>query len=317
MSRVLSRFGGEKRDGLRVRLLALVAVLALLGAACGGAEERPTGDDGEEIDLVAFCEGAITGEARFSEGPELDDEGNPTEESLEELRTDMEPLLADIEQNTPEEISSEVETVLGGVRSALETGDPAAFQNVEFMEADTAMDEYVFENCEFDATEEFVAVDYAYEGLPETLSPGRTAFRLDNQGSEVHEAVIFRINDDVDTPLRELLDLPDDEVEEMIQFRGVTFAGPGDAGYGVVELDAGRYGFICFIPVGTTSMESLFEEGEEGDEGEGASPTPTDSPTASPSPTGSPAEGDEDDEGEGAGPPPHFTEGMFAEVTVS
>lgn len=313
MSEVLNRSGGEKRDGLRVRLLALVAVLALLGAACGGAEETPTGDDGEEIDLAAFCEGAITGEARFSEGPELDDEGNPTESGLASLRTDMEPLLADIEQNTPEEISSEVETVLQGVRDGLETGDPESFQNMEFMEAEAALDEYVFENCEFDATEEFVAVNYAYQGLPATLSPGRTAFRLDNQGSEVHEAVIFRINDDVDTPLRELLDLPDEEVEEMIQFRGVTFAGPGDAGYGVVELDPGRYGFICFIPVGTTSMEALFE----GDEGEGASPTPTGSPTASPSPTGSPAEGDEDENEDGEGPAPHFTEGMFAEVTVS
>lgn len=309
-------FGYRKHSGLR--LLALVMVLALLGAACGGGEEEPDDAAGEEIDLVAFCEGAIEGEARFTQGPEVDDQDNPTEESLQQLRDDMAPLIADIEANTPDEISSEVGTVLEGVRTALDTGDPEPLENPAFMEADTALDEYVFENCEFESREEFVAVNYEYQELPETLSAGRIAFRLDNQGSEVHEAVVLRINDGVDLSLEELLDLPEEQGQEMAEFKGVAFAGPGEAGYGVMDLEPGRYGFVCFIPVGTTSMDALFEEGGEG---EGASPgaeataSPTGSPTASPSPTGSPADGE--GEGEGEGPAPHFTEGMFAEVTVS
>lgn len=304
-----------------LRVLAVVAALSMLAAACGG-EETPDGAGGEEVDLAAFCEGVIQGEARFNEGPEVDEQGNPTEGSLQQLRDDMAPLITEIEENTPEDIQSEIETVLNGVRDGLETGDPEAFQNPEFLEADIAVDEYVFENCEFETRQEFVAVDYEYEDIPETMDSGRVAFRMDNEGSEVHEAVVFRVNDDVDASVEDLLDLPQEESEEMVEFRGVMFAGPGDSGYGVVDLEPGRYGFICFIPVGTTSLEDLMDEGgEEGNASPtaGASPTsaasPTGSPTTTASPTGSPA-GD-DEEGESGEAAAHHTRGMFAEVTVS
>lgn len=302
-------FGGREHGSRRargggVRLLALVVVLALLGAACNGGEDAPDEAAGDDIDLVAFCEGAIEAKARSMQGPELDDEGNPTEESLEQLRDDMAPLIADMEANIPVEIRSQVVTVLAGVRAGLDTGDPEAFMNPAFFEADAAIDEYVFENCELENREEFVAVDFEYQELPETLGSGRIAFRMDNQGSEVHEAAVVRINDDVDLTLRELLDLGHEEGEQMIEFKGVTFAGPGDTGYGVMDLEPGRYGFVCFIPVGTTSLEALFEEGGDEQAPPGAEPTEE-----------SPAEGDEP--GEDEGPPAHFTQGMFAEVTVS
>ena len=91
----------------------------------------------------------------------------------------------------------------------------------------------------------------------------------------------------------------------------MTFASPGSQGYAVVDLDAGRYGMVCFIPVGTESLDEL--EGPEG----GESPEATASPTGAASPTGtaSPPAGGEG-EGDG-GPPPHFTRGMVAEFSVA
>jgi len=307
------------------RLLAVLTALALTATACGNGGDGPAGAGDEQIDLAAFCENVIAGEARFQQGPELDDQDNPTEEGLEELRNEIRPHLTEIEQNTPEEIRSEIETVLSAVRTALDEGDTAALESLEFFEAESVMDEYVFDNCEIENKQEFVAVNYEYQGVPETLEAGQTGLRMENRGTEVHEAIVFRINDDVDTPIRELLDLPEEEAEAVMEFRGAAFAGPGEAGSAVIDLDPGRYAFVCFVPVGTTSMQALLEEGEE-EEGAspagGASPTPTGTPaagasptpTATPTPAGSPGAG----EGEGEdGPPAHFTQGMFVEVTVS
>lgn len=271
-------FANRDQSGRRARGGVLVVVMVLLGSACGDRPDEAAGDD---IDLAAFCDGVIQGKARFSKGPELDDQGNPTEESLEQLRVDMAPLLSDIKANNPDSIRSEVETVLAGAQTGLDTGDPQSFQTPEYLEANAALDEYVFENCEFQAREEFVAIDYDYEELPEIVSAGRIGFRMDNQGNEVHDAMVVRIDDDTGLTLLELFGLLDEQREQMTEFKGVTFAGPGSSGYGVVDLEPGRYGFICFVEVGTTSLESLFEGG-----------------------------------GEDERPASHFAQGMFAEVTV-
>lgn len=290
------------------KALAAAIVLMLVGASCtvDGTDDTETGGTGTEasageIDLASFCDGAIEGEAMFNAGPELDAEGNPTADSLEEFSGQLEPLLQDLEENAPEEISSDVETVVEGVRTSIEEGDSENMQQPNIFQADAAIDNYVFENCDLEASQELVAVDYAFEGVPENLSPGQIGIRLDNQGDEVHEAVIFRIDDETDQSMAELLELPEEEGEELAEFRGVAFAGPGDQGSVVVDLDEGRYAFVCFIPVGTTSMDALAEqEGPDGGEGAPEEDQGTEEP----------------EEQEQQGPAPHFTEGMVTEFTV-
>jgi hypothetical protein len=331
-SLLFTRAGHRKgvQANRKLRWLAVLAALMLLASACGG-DDADTGDGGdaggEEIDLAAFCEGAIEGEAVFTRGPETDEEGNPAEGSLEQLKSDIEPHIEAIEQNTPQEIESEVDAVLEAVRSALETGDQESTQNPEFLEAETVLDEYVFENCEFDNQQEFAAVDYAYEAVPASLSAGRVAFRMDNRGDEVHEAVFFKIAEGEQRSMQELLALPEEQVEQVAEFQGVTFAPPGTQGYAVVDLEAGRYSMVCFIPVGTESLDELGPP--EGGESPGATSSPTGtasspaasptgaSPTAAASPTSTASPGAAG-EGEGEeGPTPHFRRGMVAEFTVS
>lgn len=306
------------------KVLAVAVVLMLVGASCTGddTDESETGgaDTGAdtssgEIDLASFCNGAIEGESMFQAGPELDEEGNPTADSLEEFSGRLEPLLQDLEENAPEEVSSDVDTVVEGVRTALEEGDMEAVFTPEIFEADSAIDEYVFNNCELDSTQEIVAVNYAFEDVPENISPGQVGIRLDNQGEDLHEAVIFRIDDETDLSVEELLDLPEEEGQELAEFKGVAFAEPGGQASAVVDLEEGRYAFVCFIPVGATSLEDL--EGPGGPEAEESpeadqSPETEESPEADQSP-----EAEESPDGEEQeGPPPHFTQGMFAEFTV-
>ena len=130
-------------------------------------------------------------------------------------------------------------------------------------------------------------VDYAFAGIPDAVDAGSVlGFR--NEGDEPHEMVVFRINDDVELSIQELLALPEDEVGEMVQQTGFALANPGeDAEETVTVAEAGNYAMLCFIPIGTTSI-----------------------PEGTPPPSGAPMPS-----GIGSGPP-HFTVGMVKQFTV-
>ncbi|HEX2029229.1 MAG TPA: hypothetical protein VHF25_14640 [Nitriliruptorales bacterium] len=314
------------RRGRRRAVVAAAAVALVIASCEGGGQDvggdvatpTPTRDD---VDIAAFCDAAIEGESLLRAGPELDEQGNPTEEGVQRFSEQLGPLLEDLERNAPQEISSEVDAVVENVRRAVDEGDSAATQTPEHFQADAAIDDYVFENCELDAAQEITGEDYAFNGVPATLSAGQVGIRLDNQGREVHEAVIFRINDDVEENIEELLQLPQEQSEAVVEFKGVAFAEPDSTGSTVIDLEAGRYGVVCFIPVGTTSLDSLFAGGPEGDDGQASPGGPSPTGTGSPTPDESPVDGESPTaagtEGPGEEGPPHFTRGMFAEFEVN
>ncbi|HWH35362.1 MAG TPA: hypothetical protein VNT56_08610 [Acidimicrobiales bacterium] len=143
-------------------------------------------------------------------------------------------------------------------------------------------------------TVDITGVDYAFEGVPQSVPAGTTLAFTNGSEGEVHELVALRIDDDQNRPLEELLGLPDEEAEEVTEFQGVSVALPGEQGT-VVEGDLtldepGTYALLCFIPTGADP--AVYEEilANPPPEGEG----PPDVP----------------------GGPPHFTQGMVAELTV-
>ena len=244
--------------------------------------EAETTTTAAEVDVAAFCDTAIQTDMTASAGPDVDFE-TATQEEVQEAMTEFGdrilPMLEDLAANAPDELSESIATITQGMQSGLETGeDPMA--SPEFQQADAAVDEFVLENCEDLTVMDVQLVDYAFEGVPATMEPGVTAIRAENTGAELHEIVVFRINDDVDASIEELLELPEEEADEMIEFKGFAMAPPGESAVVFAELDPGRYGMICFIPVGTTSFEDLPEE-----------------------------------ESDATGPP-HFTQGMIAEFEV-
>ena len=132
-------------------------------------------------------------------------------------------------------------------------------------------------------------VDYAFAGIPDGVDAG-TVLGFRNEGDEVHEMIVVRINDDVSQSLPELLALPQEEAMQLVQNVGVAIANPGeDAEETVTLTEEGNYGMICFIPLGTTSLP----------EGSG----------------GPPASGEPLPSGIGSGPP-HFTLGMLKQFSV-
>jgi hypothetical protein len=123
--------------------------------------------------------------------------------------------------------------------------------------------------------------EYAFEDIPETVEAGQTAITFTNQGGEEHQLVLIRVNDGVTASVEELAQLQE-EAFSMIEVKGFAMAAPGESDPGFVDLEPGRYGALCFFPVGSTP-EVVAAAEEIGQEIEG---------------------------------PPHFTQGMVAEFTV-
>ncbi len=139
------------------------------------------------------------------------------------------------------------------------------------------------------------AVDYAFEGVPKSAKAGTTLAFKNASAGEVHEVIVVRLKEGETRPVEELLALPPGEGEQLFAGEpGVAVALPGEDGMvvnGSLTLDQpGRYVMFCAIPTGADpqAYRDLFAAPPSDQQG------PPDIP----------------------GGPPHFTMGMFAELTV-
>lgn len=126
---------------------------------------------------------------------------------------------------------------------------------------------------------EITGVDYAYEGLPDTVAAGTELAFTNAADDEVHEVVLLRVDDDEARPLDELLALPEAEQQEVASFQGVSVALPGEDGQvaeGSLTVDEpGRYLLICTIPQGADPdayREALASGAQEAPQVEGGPP---------------------------------------------
>jgi hypothetical protein len=108
-----------------------------------------------------------------------------------------------------------------------------------------------------EGTIEITGQDYAFEGVPEIAASGAELTFTNGSGVEFHEMVVFRVVDGEERTLEELLELPEEESESLIEFQGVLVAMPGEDGFdpeaegtSVAVGEAGRYAIVCFIPQG-------------------------------------------------------------------
>lgn len=274
----------DRRRRLRkVGAISVALTLTLGMAACGDDDEDAattttedastdtTADEpagGGEGDLVAFCDAIIEVDATFAAGgPEGPD---PTR---------LQSAFQEAQSTAPADIAADVEEIITLIQET--ASNPDQEPPAELEELDTSIDEYVVGNCDF-AEVEVTGTEYSFEGLSEPIAAGQTTFNLANEGGEQHEVVVVRINDDVTAPIEELAQLPDEEVFSMIEVKGFAFAPPGETDQTFADLEPGRYGALCFLPVGSTpeAAAAAEESGEEIDA------------------------------------PPHFTQGMIAEFTV-
>ena len=243
----------------------ILMVPALVLAGCSG---------GPSADVSAFCDSVVNVEALLSSEP--DDPAAWAEEAT--------GALIALQEDAPDEVSGAVGTIADALIPAIESGDEeqffAAFDSEEVGEASQVVDTYMVDECGWEVTP-VTAREYEFEGDLDGLQAGMNGLGFENGGTELHEMVLFRMNDDTTESIDELLALPEEEAEGKVTEAGGAFGFPGDTDTLFVDLDPGRYAIVCFLPVGATpdNLEAL-ESGEFDDA------------------------------------PPHFTQGMFREFTV-
>lgn len=234
-----------------LRLVALCAAVLLIASACGGddgedsaaptaAAEETAEHDAESHD--AFCESVVQAETQVLAAA---DGGDPS---------GIEDLLATVEESTPPELEEQVGVVTSTVREALETRDDRLFEDEEFSTNEEEVDQWVADNCGFERVD-VTAVDYAFEGVPETLGAGTVSFAFSNEGTEMHEMLMVRYKDP-STTIEDLMKLSDREAQKVIDFLGASFGPPGASDVESKSLTPGKYALLCFVPVGSTSEKA-------------------------------------------------------------
>ena len=138
------------------------------------------------------------------------------------------------------------------------------------------------------------ATDYGFEGIPSTMKTGTKLTLTNSSTKEVHELVAFRLPDGEKRSAKELVALPQAQLQAL--FAGppaaVLVAPPSQPGFtasgdGTLS-QPGRYLFLCFIPTGVNPDEYL----KAAQAAQGGPP-------------------------DVKGGPPHVVHGMYAEATVS
>ena len=136
------------------------------------------------------------------------------------------------------------------------------------------------------------AIDYGFEGLPSEVAAGTMLTLTNASTAEFHELVAVLLPAGEARTAEELLALSEEEQTALMSGEpaAVLVAMPGEAGIAVVGdgtlSEPGRYLILCAIPVGADPAAVM---------------AAMSAATAAP---------------ELEGGAPHFTEGMFADVTV-
>jgi hypothetical protein len=250
----------------RTRTIAAVlgASIALLPlAACGDDESAdPTtttaaGGTATEASAEGFCEQAFATDAAVNAANASAGEQGPDEAAVEEATTQ----LAALEEAAPAGAEDTAAAVVAATEEMFTTPGPPSDA---FMSSFADLIDWMADNCDYQVID-VEAHEYAFEGLPETAEAGRTIVRITNHGNEVHEIAFAKAKDGVTTSAEELVQLPEEEAAEQVEFLSSGFAMPGATGGALLDMSDGRYLAVCFIPTGMTpeAMEQMMTSGAE------------------------------------------------------
>ncbi len=267
MRRPLSpTFSRPARHRRRTLVGALVVVAALGGVACGDDDddEAAAPTTTAAASFTAYCDASFELESYFAEEPDVDFATASEAQIAAAFTTYLQgakPLIDKAVPLAPAEVKASIDLqvaefnrVLAEV-SAGRLPDEEAFESPAVSDAEAKTHAFDLANCGWNGVD-VTATDYAYAGLPATLEAGRTSIDLTNNGQELHEIVFLGKNPGVTETFDQILALPEEEAMTKVRPASFTFAAQGDTEYTVLDLPAGSYLAVCFIPQGTISDET-------------------------------------------------------------
>jgi hypothetical protein len=159
--------------------------------------------------------------------------------------------LADLQKNAPDELSSDVDSVVATSKKFRATSNAQPLQSPAVHAKTTKIDKYYFGKC--DGQKATIAgVDYGYTGSKPGYDAGQFRIAFPNQGKEFHELALVKKKPGVTESFDQLLKDPN-AAQSKIDFVTQTSADPGKEGFIATDLSKGDYLMVCFIPKGTTS----------------------------------------------------------------
>lgn len=272
-------------SGARRWLVVALAASMVVLSACGDDDDNEAAEGGGATTtsapaaLTAWCDDVVRIQVLEPEVPE--DAPPEAQEAAEQKFFDDEvlPLLDKIEREAPASAKADVTAIVTFFRDK----GPAAFEDDAFAPLETRANEAWARACGAAAETAVTASDYEFRGVPPQLRVGYALFRFTNSGTELHEMILLRKKADTTESFDQLLELPEEEAKAKVDDAGGAFAFPGDTDTAVVDLKAGDYAMLCFIPVGLTPEAAMAAEKS----------------------------------GQGPQGPPHFTRGMKQEFKVA
>jgi hypothetical protein len=225
-------------------LVGPLTVGALLGGvpAVAGAQTQPTPD------VTAFCDAGLKVDQAFAAA------GQSNKPPTKKQQQAIEQSLTQALNVAPADVAADVQSIQGIIQSALQSKqDPS--QNPTFLQNLASINQYRYSSCGYNQVQ-VTGIEYEFQGLPKTLPAGKTAIQFTDAGTELHMLDLFRIK--TKDSLKKLLALPQKDVAKKVQDIGsadVTTLGGTE--YVFADLKPGRYGAVCFFPVGATSLEAL------------------------------------------------------------
>jgi hypothetical protein len=162
------------------------------------------------------------------------------------------PALEMFVDTLPAELTEQGTVYVDSLTAAFD-GDPDVIMSPEFVAANQAIGDAMFEGCEVAERLDVAGVDYGFEGLPDSIANGLVAVRFTNQtaNEEPHELIVLQRPPGDETPLDDIAAMSPDEVMEDFPMMGVVFAdSAGGTSTSFMELPAGSYVAICTIPIG-------------------------------------------------------------------
>jgi len=107
-----------------------------------------------------------------------------------------------------------------------------------------------------DGVVEVELVDFAFEGLPDSVAAGTRLTITNSSAVELHKLSALPLPDGEDRPVEELITLPATELGAILRVLPATVLAAGPGGPQLDELGdgtlsaPGRYALICAIPLG-------------------------------------------------------------------
>lgn len=223
------------QDRRRARTLLVAALVTMALGACGNDDGVPT-SAAPDAASPAFCDAA------FAWHTPPDPEDHEFDQAW--FESVLEPRLEDLRTHAPTSLGDE----LDAIAAALEGGDEAAAQAANARLHHRAVTACGWARYRIDADE------YVFHEAPATVRAGVVSFDVANGGVETHMVKIVRRNDGVTMPFTEIVTVPEDRQDELVEsFEPEAFVEPGDDGFVVADVTPGDYALICDLPVGSAA----------------------------------------------------------------